>query len=776
MKSACKRLSVIILAVIMLISAVTALSIVASAEPSGSDAWTVTLTSRTRDSAATVCRLSGGGTFGDGESVTVTAFPRKGYLFEGWYDASDTSFSTNLSTEQSYTFTVSSDTSLVALFRIAEGSLSHLTVHGSLYVVNNGAVQSDMYTAAYNTGEMMYLSFRDDSKDFLYWVNSNGNILSTEKDFSFRLASDMEITAYYAQTGTENTTAMVIFRNHFKQVLLSRTYASGQPILYPNPPTWSGNVFTGWYIADANGEPTATEATEAAIYAEMAGNNAVIVVPGYVPDGEEYTVNVSYTDGTDELLEGETYVLGTGGSKVFKAPTIGNYIFQYWTLNGTIITYNKSCTVYYSIPGGVADLQAVYGTEAPAAEPTVNIIETLTGMENEKYIVTNTFHYYAPSEYTVMESGFVWSKNGSIYGTSDGADKLKLGASDTKKHVTPYTVNEAIYSFNIRTSNPENVYYVKAYIILRTSDGSQITLYSDMTVAGFGCVHDLVSHEAKEPTCTDVGWNEYVTCTKCDYTTYEEIEALGHDLEHHEAQAATCTEIGWDAYDTCSRCDYTTYEEIEALGHDLEHHEAKEPTCTDIGWNAYDTCSRCDYTTYEEIEALGHDLEHHEAKEPTCTDIGWNAYDTCSRCDYTTYEEIEALGHDFGEWTQTTAPNCTEAGEETRECSRCDAFETRPVDALGHDYVAVVTEPTCTEQGYTTYTCSRCGDNYVDGYVDALGHDFGEWAVTTAPTCTEAGEETRTCSRCDASETRPVDALGHDLVSHEAKAPTCTEI
>ena len=76
---------------------------------------------------------------------------------------------------------------------------------------------------------------------------------------------------------------------------------------------------------------------------------------------------------------------------------------------------------------------------------------------------------------------------------------------------------------------------------------------------------------------------------------------------HHDAKAATCTEKGWNAYDTCSRCDYSTYEEIAALGHGLVHHNAKAATCTEKGWNAYDTCSRCDYTTYAEIAALGHE-------------------------------------------------------------------------------------------------------------------------------------------------------------------------
>ena len=33
-------------------------------------------------------------------------------------------------------------------------------------------------------------------------------------------------------------------------------------------------------------------------------------------------------------------------------------------------------------------------------------------------------------------------------------------------------------------------------------------------------------HESKLPTNTEIGWNEYVTCNRCDYTTYEELPVL----------------------------------------------------------------------------------------------------------------------------------------------------------------------------------------------------------------------------------------------------------
>ena len=166
--------------------------------------------------------------------------------------------------------------------------------------------------------------------------------------------------------------------------------------------------------------------------------------------------------------------------------------------------------------------------------------------------------------------------------------------------------------------------------------------------------HDLVHHDAKAPTCTEIGWNEYDACQRegCTYTTKVEIPALKHKLVHHDAKAPTCTEIGWDEYDTCSRCDYTTYQEIPALKHKLVHHDAKAPTCTEIGWNEYDACQRegCDYTTKVEIPAPGHDYTEKVVK-PTCEKGGYTLH-TCKKCnDSYKDHQTKTLLHWYGEWT-----------------------------------------------------------------------------------------------------------------------------
>ena len=276
--------------------------------------------------------------------------------------------------------------------------------------------------------------------------------------------------------------------------------------------------------------------------------------------------------------------------------------------------------------------------------------------------------------------------------------------------------------------------------------------------------HDLVHHDAKAPSCTEIGWDAYDTCSRCDYTTRKELPALNHDLRQSVITAPTCTETGWayvkcsrcDYYDTpvlpalkhdlrqrvitaptctgegwahvaCSRCDYFTSLVLSALNHDLEQHAAQAPTCMEKGWNAYETCSRCDYTTYVELPAQ-HDFVHHQAKAPTCTEIGWDAYETCSRCDYTTRKELPALNHDLKQHA-AKAPTCTEKGWKAYEtCSRCDHTTYTELPALNHDYQAVTVEPTCEADGYTIFTCSRCKDSYTADPTDKLGHQFGAWS------------------------------------------------
>ena len=248
------------------------------------------------------------------------------------------------------------------------------------------------------------------------------------------------------------------------------------------------------------------------------------------------------------------------------------------------------------------------------------------------------------------------------------------------------------------------------WIAYDTCTRCDYTTYKEIEATGHLNLKTRVENQVN-PTCTSKGSYDLVTYCEDDEaiisTENKVIEELGHDLIHHDAQDPTCTEIGWKEYYTCSRCDYTTYEEIAALGHDLIHHDAQDPTCTKVGWKEYDSCSRCDYTTYEEIPALGHDLVHHDAKAATCTEIGWKAYDTCSRCNHSTYQKINAKGHSYGQWTVTKPATQEEDGIRERVCSVCGYKDYEAIEKQHLEFILDTDSDTYMVSGIGTWTDAK---------------------------------------------------------------------
>ena len=255
--------------------------------------------------------------------------------------------------------------------------------------------------------------------------------------------------------------------------------------------------------------------------------------------------------------------------------------------------------------------------------------------------------------------------------------------------------------------------------------------------------HSFEMHVQTAATCVSKAVYARV-CSDCDYQggnfIFGNINPDNHNLIPHAGKAATCTEKGWKAYNTCSRCDYSTYEELPALGHDPIPHTGKAATCTEPGWDAYDTCSRCNYSTYVElpIDPDNHDLVHHEAQAPTCTEIGWDAYDTCKRCDYTTKVEIPALEHDYTE--KVVKPTCEKVGYTLHTCKKCqDSYKDHQTKTLLHWYG----EWTSNGDGTHSATCKRKDCKHVSKTECAIVEFKQDEATRTlCPVCGNVSDST----------------------------------
>ncbi len=289
---------------------------------------------------------------------------------------------------------------------------------------------------------------------------------------------------------------------------------------------------------------------------------------------------------------------------------------------------------------------------------------------------------------------------------------------------------------------------------------------------------DALGHNCSEwyvvtaPTCTVDGL-ERCDCARCEYYETNSLGATGHTYIP-EITLPTCTERGYKTY-ICSCGDSYIDSYITALGHSYgAWYEVTASTCTTNG-SARRDCSRCAHFETKAVDVLGHDIVHHKAQAPTCTESGWDVYDTCSRCDYSTKVELSATGHSASDWIIDTEATYENNGSKHKECKVCHTIlEESIIPMLIHSYVSVVTNPTCTEQGFTTHTCSECGNSYVDDYVTALGHNYGEWEITVTPTCTDNGTSHRDCLRCDHYEIKSITATGHKFGDwYTYASPSC---
>ncbi len=171
----------------------------------------------------------------------------------------------------------------------------------------------------------------------------------------------------------------------------------------------------------------------------------------------------------------------------------------------------------------------------------------------------------------------------------------------------------------------------------------------------------------QNPECGKLYWCKATV----GIAVYTSDSVVGHVITQVDAKAKTCTTVGWDAYIYCTACDYTTYNEIPATNHKdtLVEVEAKANTCTEIGWDAYEYCTVCDYTTYVEKAALDHDIVIDAYVAPKCEETGLTAGQHCSRCDDMTIaqEVIPDLGGHINEDGNTTCDRCGE----TLLCEDC---------------------------------------------------------------------------------------------------------
>ncbi len=250
--------------------------------------------------------VTGGGTYNQGQSCTVTASPNAGYTFANWTENGNV-----VSTNRSYTFTVTANRTLVANF---QAQPQNYTVTVSANPTNGGNVtgggtyqqgQSCTVTATANTGY-----------NFTNWTE-NGNVVSTQANYTFTVNSNRTLVANFTpQQYTITATADPVNGGN---VTGGGTFNYGNSCTLSATPA-AGYTFVNW---TKNGTQVSTNATYAFTVTESAAYVAHFQL-------QTFTVNV-----TADPAEGGTVAGGGtfnyGETCTVTATANEGYTFVNWT-------------------------------------------------------------------------------------------------------------------------------------------------------------------------------------------------------------------------------------------------------------------------------------------------------------------------------------------------------------------------------------------------------------------------------------------------------------
>lgn len=233
---------------------------------------------------------------------------------------------------------------------------------------------------------------------------------------------------------------------------------------------------------------------------------------------------------------------------------------------------------------------------------------------------------------------------GAIYTTEGGANICS--SSGTGKYIqqgTPGTAT-ATYQYNA-SSNAVTIPITAAklhnsdgsYTETATANAGDVINYVNGVWGGTPCAHENTElRNAKEATCTEPGYTGDTYCKDCGEKigTGTAIPAKGHSWNEGKITTApTCENAGVKTY-TCTVCNATKTEAINATGHTPVEVAEQPATCTEAGHTAGVKCSVCGATIsgIEVIPATGHKPEIRNAVEATLTTPGYTGDTCCSVC------------------------------------------------------------------------------------------------------------------------------------------------
>ena len=332
----------------------------------------------------------GSGNFNHGATCVVTATPVGDYQFVNWTENGSV-----VSTDASYTFTVTGNRDLVANF--TQQTVTSYTVTATANPTAGGTITG---AGTYTEGETCTLTATAATGyTFTKWTK-NGTQVSTNASISFTVNEAAAYVAHFT-LNSYNITATAS-PSAYGQVSGGGTYNHGTTCTLTATPN-TGYTFVNWTL---NGSVVSTSATY-----QFQVSGAAAYVANFEVMGYSVTATANPVAGGTMTGTGSTYTYGS--TCTLTATPAEGYHFINWTQNGTEV--GTGLTYQFTVTGDAAFV-ANFGIDSYAVTATANPTAggTVTGSGTYTHGSSCTLTATANTGYTFIN----WTKNGSVVSTN----------------------------------------------------------------------------------------------------------------------------------------------------------------------------------------------------------------------------------------------------------------------------------------------------------------------------------------------------------------------
>ena len=331
--------------------------------------------------------VSGGGTYQQGQSCTVSATANAGFTFTNWTENGSV-----VSNQANYTFTVNNNRNLVANF---QAQPQNYTISVSANPTNGGSVTGG---GTYQQGQSCTVSATANSGfTFTNWTE-NGNVVSTNANYTFTVTGNRTLVANFTvQSYTISVSANPVLGG---TVSGGGTYQQGQSCTVHATPN-TGYTFTNW---TENGNVVSTNAN----YTFTVTGNRTLVANF---TQQQFTITATADPTSSGTVSGGgTY--NYGQSCTLTATPAAGHEFINWTKNGQQVSTNSTYTFTVTESATyVAHLQLQSFVVTTTANPVEGGV--VTGGGTVHYGNTVNIQASPNAGYNFVN----WTENGEVYTT-----------------------------------------------------------------------------------------------------------------------------------------------------------------------------------------------------------------------------------------------------------------------------------------------------------------------------------------------------------------------